>query len=681
MILWMFLCSQAFAAGNIIDRGATSAETTAQKRDDVWLSPASIPYVKAGRSATFVIAASDSLHKDQADYVCDGTNDQTEVKQAVDALPSFGGTIRLLPGNYMFTAGVVVDKPVSILGDQAKITLSPHQEVRTLTANATAGTDSITVDDASSWDVGYEIAVYDDVGFDSRHINHNVIKSIVGNTVTFTKNLSYSVSTADNAIAVNLFNAFTFHVDSHENIEFSGVTFDGNSDNYNGSTGLDEYVWVQCVLLIDAGSPPKDNMYLVENCRFEDITHTAMNVQGSGAVVRNCWFDDVGVYGIDVGDDSPIIRDNRFENCGLAGISYCKNLWATTISGNELEGCKIGVLNIGSDSNDRVPSSIDHKHQIVNNHFYNIKEEAILFSTSPREIIISGNTFHNINTDNNGHYAIKMLYIGSPREINVLNNLFLDDQAVSTTYKEGAISLRTSTETANLNIDNNIFQNWAGDDQSDKGIRVEGDGLSTISSNSFNGLFEFMVWIRSGGRPAIKGNSFQSMDGNITHTNYAVRCDETQSASIIDNRFMGVFSYAIYNNDGNNTLIDSNYIELTEGTGIACTENPKGVTITNNYLKSVKTGGYPGILLYLNGNTTGSDFVITNNQFKSWGDAVRAFNTCVPTDMVFMGNIADNCTEDFDFEGHYPASYRPDIGGADFKADVEQFNIGTVTDS
>jgi len=42
--LWtVFLCGQVFAVGNIIDRGATSAETTAQARDDVWLSPKVIP--------------------------------------------------------------------------------------------------------------------------------------------------------------------------------------------------------------------------------------------------------------------------------------------------------------------------------------------------------------------------------------------------------------------------------------------------------------------------------------------------------------------------------------------------------------------------------------------------------------------------------------------------------------
>lgn len=48
LVLWiLFSCSQVFAAGNIIDRSATSAEVTAQVRNDIWLSPASIPLILA----------------------------------------------------------------------------------------------------------------------------------------------------------------------------------------------------------------------------------------------------------------------------------------------------------------------------------------------------------------------------------------------------------------------------------------------------------------------------------------------------------------------------------------------------------------------------------------------------------------------------------------------------------
>ena len=45
----------------------------------------------ASQSATFVVAASDSLHQGYADYVCDGVDDQVEIQAAIDALPSKDG--------------------------------------------------------------------------------------------------------------------------------------------------------------------------------------------------------------------------------------------------------------------------------------------------------------------------------------------------------------------------------------------------------------------------------------------------------------------------------------------------------------------------------------------------------------------------------------------------------------
>lgn len=45
--IWIFLCGSVFAAGSIIDRFATDAETTAQTRDDVGITPSNIPSIMA----------------------------------------------------------------------------------------------------------------------------------------------------------------------------------------------------------------------------------------------------------------------------------------------------------------------------------------------------------------------------------------------------------------------------------------------------------------------------------------------------------------------------------------------------------------------------------------------------------------------------------------------------------
>lgn len=54
------------------------------------------------RTASLVVAASDApaLVKAQADYLCDGTNDEVQIQAAIDALPATGGKIQLSSGTF-----------------------------------------------------------------------------------------------------------------------------------------------------------------------------------------------------------------------------------------------------------------------------------------------------------------------------------------------------------------------------------------------------------------------------------------------------------------------------------------------------------------------------------------------------------------------------------------------------
>jgi len=58
------------------------------------------------REATAIVAASDSVHKDKADYVCTGGSDQITITQAVNDLPSRGGTVYLMEGTYYFSGAI-----------------------------------------------------------------------------------------------------------------------------------------------------------------------------------------------------------------------------------------------------------------------------------------------------------------------------------------------------------------------------------------------------------------------------------------------------------------------------------------------------------------------------------------------------------------------------------------------
>ena len=81
---------------------------------------------KITRSATIVIAASDSSEKSkaQADYVCDGVADDIEIQAAIDALPSLGGIITFLEGNYTVTARIVIKDKTTLILQNAKLSLA-----------------------------------------------------------------------------------------------------------------------------------------------------------------------------------------------------------------------------------------------------------------------------------------------------------------------------------------------------------------------------------------------------------------------------------------------------------------------------------------------------------------------------------------------------------------------------
>ncbi len=70
-------------------------------------------------TATITVAASDSTStaKAEADYVCDGSNDQAEIQNAINALPAGGGTVQLTEGTFN-CAGSILPRAHTTLSGQ-----------------------------------------------------------------------------------------------------------------------------------------------------------------------------------------------------------------------------------------------------------------------------------------------------------------------------------------------------------------------------------------------------------------------------------------------------------------------------------------------------------------------------------------------------------------------------------
>ena len=82
------------------DTGSTGSTGTTGAKGDTGIG-----------NESFTVAANDApaAIKARADYICDGTDDDVQIQQAIDALPSTGGKVKLSSGTFTIGATVIMD--------------------------------------------------------------------------------------------------------------------------------------------------------------------------------------------------------------------------------------------------------------------------------------------------------------------------------------------------------------------------------------------------------------------------------------------------------------------------------------------------------------------------------------------------------------------------------------------
>ena len=98
------------------------------------------------RKATFIVAANDSLHKNMADYVCDGIDDHVEIQAALDALPATGGEVFLLDGTYNIESSLVLDSYQTLRGcGRNTVLTTTTDDVDIITATGSDGSEKVGI--------------------------------------------------------------------------------------------------------------------------------------------------------------------------------------------------------------------------------------------------------------------------------------------------------------------------------------------------------------------------------------------------------------------------------------------------------------------------------------------------------------------------------------------------------
>jgi len=134
---------------------------------------------KTNRSATLVVAASDSMFPTGADYICDGTNDHVEIQAAIDALPATGGEVKLLDGTYNIEVSLVQDSYQTLRGcGRNTILTTTTADLDIITATGGAGTEKVGILIADLCVDGTAGGVVNDMGINWNYVNYSIIENV-----------------------------------------------------------------------------------------------------------------------------------------------------------------------------------------------------------------------------------------------------------------------------------------------------------------------------------------------------------------------------------------------------------------------------------------------------------------------------------------------------------------------
>ena len=130
------------------------------------------------RAATYVVAASDSAHEYEADYICDGTADQVQIQAAIDALPATGGEVLLLDGTYNIEVALVMDSYQTLRGcGRNTILTTSTVNLTFLRAVGGAGTEKIGIVIADLQIDGGAGAV-SEMGIYFKYVDYSLIQNV-----------------------------------------------------------------------------------------------------------------------------------------------------------------------------------------------------------------------------------------------------------------------------------------------------------------------------------------------------------------------------------------------------------------------------------------------------------------------------------------------------------------------
>ena len=225
---------------DFVSGGYMGIDEVTETLNDMWNDRVAPP-------TTITISSSTSKHMPTADYYCTGANGQTEINDAISALPSTGGKIVLLEGTYNINGQINVNKPnVTICGMGNSTVLNCKQGIWGIAATQT----NFTVANLK-------------MTFDTYNGNGNSICIYASGSRCKFENLDLS-----NAVyGINCGGGYSI---------IRNVTATGNRTNIHLGSGHN----------------------VVSDCYSENAQETGVRIEGEYNIVANCYISDAEIYGV-----------------------------------------------------------------------------------------------------------------------------------------------------------------------------------------------------------------------------------------------------------------------------------------------------------------------------------------------------------------------------------------------
>ena len=304
-------------------------------------------------AATFVIAASDSLHKERADYVCNGVDDQVEIQAAIDALPTAGGVVYLLEGTYTASTSI------AIVGKN-NVTLTGSGMGST---KITCGANAHTLDIDNSDDV-----IIRDIRID---------QTSTGNTVNAIR--------LDDAQRCKIQNVYIGDSDQH-GIEFAGTLSADCEISSCYITGTDNDGitdnWQVCDNLVI-------NKTIIKSCGADGIYIASPN-----CVIDNNVIESSAGGGIEISETSyAIVNNNLCTKNGENGIELTLDVFHSIIANNKCINNGWGNIN----TFDGIAITLCDYNVISDNVCYDNHSGCTAAGCQRHGILIYGSIYNTIN--------------------------------------------------------------------------------------------------------------------------------------------------------------------------------------------------------------------------------------------------------------------------------------------